>query len=475
MMASKNSGKQLHFLLFPWLALGHINPFVELSKGLAMNGHTVSFLSTPVNISRIKRSLTTQDWPGRIDLLEMPLPPTEGLTSGAECTADVPNEMAAQLKNAMDSMEKPFRSLLGQLSPDYVVHDFSQFWTQSVAAEIGVPAVFFIVFSPATCAHSFHPAKLRNPGITVEEVAAPPRGFPSSAISFSLYEARGELPAYREVPGQLSPAFRTARCLEGCLAVAVKSSFEDEDKYIRYFQDVNNVPVLSVGPLMPVLQPVARASKGSNLMEWLDKQREASVVFVSFGSETFLSREQVRELALGLEASGLMFLWSLRSSEAHPLGLLPEGFQTRTRDMGIITGEWVPQLQIVSHPAVGGYLCHAGWSSAMEALSFGLPLILVPIKFDQFLNARQIAAELKAGIEIEREDDGSFLKENVCETVRMVMMGEEGKHLRLKAAEARDILVGNNGRQQSYIDDFVQRIEQLRGKKNMEAAEKIRH
>jgi len=157
------------------------------------------------------------------------------------------------------------------------------------------------------------------------------------------------------------------------------------------------------------------------------------------------------------------------------LGILPEGFQTRTREMGIITGEWVPQVRIVSHPAVGGYLCHAGWSSAMEALSFGLPLILVPIKLDQSLNARQIAAELKAGIEIEREDDGSFLKENVCQTVRMVMVGEEGKHLRSKAAEARDILVGNNGRQQSYIDDFVQRIEQLRGKKNMETTEKIRH
>lgn len=463
-MAADNGKRQLHFLLFPWLAQGHINPFVELSKALAMNGHTVSFLSTPLNISRIKSSLTTQDWPGRIDLLEMPLPPTEGLTPGAECTADVPKEMAAPLKNAMDSMEKPFRSLLGQISPDYVVHDFSQYWTQSVAAEMGVASVFFIVFSPATCAHVFHPAKLQNRQITVEELAAPPRGFPSSAISFRLYEAQGALPSYRGVPGQLSPPSRLARCLEGCVAVAVKSSFEDEEKYIRYFQDVISVPVLSVGPLMPVAQPVASVSKGSYLLEWLDQQREASVVFVSFGSETFLSREEVRELALGLEASGLLFLWSLRSPEADPLGLLPEGFQTRTRDIGIITREWVPQVRIVSHPAVGGYLSHAGWSSAMEALSFGVPLILLPTKFDQFLNARQIAAELKAGIEIERGDDGSFLKENVSQTLRMVMAGEEGKHLRSKAAEVRDILVGNIGRQQTYIDHFVERIEQLRGK-----------
>jgi hypothetical protein len=258
-----------------------------------------------------------------------------------------------------------------------------------------------------------------------------------------------------------------ARCLEGCVAVAVKSSFPDEDKYIRYFQDAIGVPVLSVGPLMPVAQPVASGSEGSYLLEWLDRQRAASVVFMSFGSETFLSREQVHELALGLEASGLPFLWSLRSpryTEADPLGLLPEGFQTRTRDMGLVIGEWVPQVRIVSHPAVGGYLNHAGWSSAMEALSFGLPLILLPIKFDQCLNARQIAAELKAGIEIERGDGGSFLAENVCKTVRMVMVGDEGKILRSKAAEARDIIVANNARQQTYIDDFVQQLEQLREK-----------
>ena len=112
--------------------------------------------------------------------------------------------------------------------------------------------------------------------------------------------------------------------------------------------------------------------------------------------------------------------------------------------MGFVVGSWVPQVRIVSHPVVGGYLNHVGWSFAMEALTFGLPLVLLPIKFDQCLNARQIAAELKAGVEIERGDDGSFLSENVCKAVRMVMVGKEGKILRSKAAEVRDILEANN-------------------------------
>ncbi|GLJ32474.1 hypothetical protein SUGI_0653350 [Cryptomeria japonica] len=39
-------------------------------------------------------------------------------------------------------------------------------------------------------------------------------------------------------------------------------------------------------------------TSGDYLVEWLDKQRPSSVVFVSFGSESFLLAEQITELAL---------------------------------------------------------------------------------------------------------------------------------------------------------------------------------
>lgn len=465
--------KKLHFILFPWLAQGHINPFVELSKALAINGHTVSFLSTSVNISRIRPSLELHDCPGRIDLLELALPPTEGLTPGAESTADIPPDMALSLINAMDGMEKPFQSLLKQLSPDYIIHDFVQHWAPSAAVELRIPTVYFAIFAPLTRAYMWHPSKLRNLNITAEELATPPTGFPSSEISLRLYEARDlvALNTRRDIKS------RVGKCLDGCVAMAIKSCFKEEEKYINYLQEVIGVPVLSVGPLMPAVQPVTGSSNGSDLLDWLDRQKAASVVFVSFGSETFLSRKQALELALGLEASGFPFLWSLRAPKFldsgldDPRDLLPEGFEGRTRDRGRVARGWVPQVRILSHPSVGGFLSHGGWNSAMEALSFGLPLILLPIRFDHGLNARQIEMELKAGVEIERGDDGSFTRENTCTALEMLMAGEEGKSIRLKAAEARDILVASIGRQQSYIHDFIQRLEQLAvagyGKKSM--------
>lgn len=101
----------------------------------------------------------------------------------------------------------------------------------------------------------------------------------------------------------------------------------------------------------------------------------------------------------------------------------------------------------------------------MEALSCGLPLILLPLRLDHGLNARQITMELKAGIEIERGDDGSFSKGSICRAVKMIMEGEEGKNMRSKAVEAQDIVVGSTGRQQSYVYDFIQH---LAGAQNME-------
>ncbi|KAJ6823084.1 UDP-glycosyltransferase 91C1-like [Iris pallida] len=41
------SDSPLHIAVFPWLAAGHLIPFVELSMRIALLGHRISFLSTP--------------------------------------------------------------------------------------------------------------------------------------------------------------------------------------------------------------------------------------------------------------------------------------------------------------------------------------------------------------------------------------------------------------------------------------------
>ncbi|KAK5795642.1 hypothetical protein PVK06_036914 [Gossypium arboreum] len=46
--------KRIRVLMFPWLAHGHISPFLELAKKLANRNLYVYFCSTAVNLDSIK-------------------------------------------------------------------------------------------------------------------------------------------------------------------------------------------------------------------------------------------------------------------------------------------------------------------------------------------------------------------------------------------------------------------------------------
>jgi hypothetical protein len=102
----------LHLVVFPWLAFGHIIPYLELSEQLARRGHAVTFLSAPRNIARLRP--IPEDLSPRIRLLPLPLPNVHGLPDGAESTADVPPEEVELLKVAFDGLTVPFAGFLAE-------------------------------------------------------------------------------------------------------------------------------------------------------------------------------------------------------------------------------------------------------------------------------------------------------------------------------------------------------------------------
>ena len=50
--------------------------------------------------------------------------------------------------------------------------------------------------------------------------------------------------------------------------------------------------------------------------------------------------------------------------------------------------QWLPQQDLLGHPAVKLGLSHGGIHSMYEALWYSKPMVLVPIATDQFDNAR---------------------------------------------------------------------------------------
>uniref|UniRef100_A0A453M7C5 Uncharacterized protein n=2 Tax=Aegilops tauschii subsp. strangulata TaxID=200361 RepID=A0A453M7C5_AEGTS len=248
----------------------------------------------------------------------------------------------------------------------------------------------------------------------------------------------------------------------------IRSCVEWEPESFPLVQPLLGMPVVPLG-LLPPSPDGGRRAGGTNessehaTVRWLDAQSPGSVVYVALGSEVPLPLEQVHELALGLELAGTRFLWALRKPSGAAVlddgaDMLPPGFQERARGQGLVTTGWVPQMSILAHPAVGGFLTHCGQNSLIEGLLFGHPLVMLPIFGDQGPNARQMEAKM-AGLQVARdESDGSFDRHGIASAVRDVMVDGEARRRFVAGAAKMQEVVANSERQERYIDEFVQHL-----------------
>ncbi len=91
-------------------------------------------------------------------------------------------------------------------------------------------------------------------------------------------------------------------------------------------------------------------------------------------------------------------------------------------------------------------------------MEFGRALIMLPFLVDQGLVARFLE-EKQAGVEVPRnEQDGSFTRDSVAETLTLVMKDEEEKIYWDKAKEMSTIF-GDKDLQYQCIDKFVEFLE----------------
>lgn len=447
--ATENGSRKLHIVMFPWLAFGHIIPFFNLSKFLAQKGHRISFVSTPRNIARLPK--LPHDLLPSITFVEIPLPKHESLPDNAEATMDVRTDDIAHLKTAYDAMEAALTRFLESSAADAVVYDFSAHWVPPVATRLGMSRFFFCIFNAWFLAFFGRTEALIN-GLEdrtrPEDFLAPPEWVAfDTAVAYKLYEANWILGAAGNNASGVSDTYRAGKAIAGCDAMIIRHCNEFEPDWLPLLEELHRVKVIPLG-LMPPIVEDAKESWGS-VENWLNSQDKECVVYVALGSEVELSREQVSELAHGLELSGRPFLWALRKPDG-----LPDGFEERIEGRGVVWKNWAPQLKILGHGSVGAFLTHCGWSSIVEGLMFGRPLIMLPFLVDQGLNAR-VLVDKGVGVEVPRdEQDGSYTRYAVAESVRAVMEGQcRGK------AKVLSAVFGDRQLHDGYVHSFIQYLE----------------
>ncbi|KAI3820381.1 hypothetical protein L1987_07927 [Smallanthus sonchifolius] len=203
-------------------------------------------------------------------------------------------------------------------------------------------------------------------------------------------------------------------------------------------------PCYGIGPLHLLENKIVDktlASLKSNLWKedtecekWLDSKDPSSVVYVNFGSITVMTSQQLVEFGWGLAKSNYSFLWIIRPDLViGESAVLPPELLAEISGRGLLAS-WCPQIQVLNHPSIGGFLTHSGWNSTIESISSGVPMICWPFFGDQQPNCWLGCNKWGISMEI----DNNVKSDEVQKLVIELMKGEKGNLMRKKAAELKN-------------------------------------
>ncbi|KAF8044095.1 hypothetical protein BT93_A2160 [Corymbia citriodora subsp. variegata] len=338
---------------------------------------------------------------------------------------------------------------LTSISENHVVHgliiDFFCIAAVTVARELNVPCYYFFTsgagylnfFLYVPTLHDRFAKSFKDFDASVDVPGSPP--IPPSDVAKPMQDRYDE--AYK---GFLDSSLK----MQTSAGIIVNTFEKLEPRAIQAIMDGECLPT---GPTPPLycIGPLISSKGGDDgrspeSLTWLDSQPRGSVVFLCYGSLGVFPVAQLKEIATGLERSGQRFLWVIR----HPtkdknqkaatsmmpdpdLGsLLPEGFFERIKERGLLVRKWAPQVEVLSHPSVGGFVTHCGWNSVLEAVCAGVPMLAWPLYAEQRHNRVLLVQEMRITLPVDESEDGSVSLEEVEKRVRELMESEEGKMVR---------------------------------------------
>nr|XP_034579782.1 UDP-glycosyltransferase 73C1-like [Setaria viridis] len=403
-----------HFVLVPFVAQGHIIPLVDLARILAERGARATVVTTPLNVARLRGAAEHAARAGLpLELVELPFPPAgSGLPhdcQNADMIAD--NYQFLPFFLALRELAGPFDAYVRALAPrpSCIISDWCNPWTAGVATSLGIPRLFF---HGPSCFFSLCELMAANHGL-YERIATAgdedKHAVPGVPVPVTVTKAN--------VPGFLIHPFLEELRAEAMEAMCtadgvVVNTFSDlEGKFLACYEAELGKPVWALGPLcLSNRDAQATASRGTMaaaaaqkaITAWLDEQAPGSVVYVSFGSIARKLPKQLFEVGHGLEDSGEPFLWVVKEREAAAPEVREwlDALEARTEGRGLVVRGWAPQLAVLSHRAVGGFVTHCGWNSLLEAIAHGVPVVTWPHFSDQFFNEQLAVDVLGVGVPI---------------------------------------------------------------------------
>ena len=353
----------------------HLLPLLTLATAWRDAGERVVVATGPATAAiveqfgfeRVNLQLGKGSNPGIIRAEEQPRGEDDALRGFFDATQRgmVPTLAFQAEARLSDFMWEPVRigrevqAVVAAVRPDTIIVDHLAFSARLALTAGGIPHADVVVG---------HPSAL--------PVAGEVYGFPPAWPA--VFSPDGsELAALRELCERVSESFtrewNTALLELNPAATPTASAFEEHGDVLLY-----NYPAqLAVPPRDAVYlgSAVREEEPDSEVEAWLASSAEP-FIYVSFGSFLSVRSDVLARVAEALRSRGLRAAIALGSADRSALGALPPSWLVR---------EFLPQVRLLGGATAA--VTHGGNNSVTEAMTFGVPLHVLPFSTDQFAGA----------------------------------------------------------------------------------------
>ncbi|KAG6433174.1 hypothetical protein SASPL_104782 [Salvia splendens] len=425
-----------HAVAVPYPGRGHVNPMMNLCKLLAS-------LKPDLLITVV----LTEEWLGLIGAEEKPpgirfasIPNV--LPSERERAADMPSFVGA----TQTKMGEPFEQLMARLAEPihFIIADTFLFWAIEFGNRRNIPVASLWPMPASVFSLFYHLDLLERNGdhpFDVSERGEERIGYIEGIESIRLIDIPSI--AYMKDQRLINLVRRIFHNLTKAQYLLISSIYELESQVLEALNQEFSFPIYTFGPAIPYLNLEKVTALSTNksdddqlYFDWLNSQPPSSVLYVSLGSFLSVSAEQMDDIADGLRASGVSFLWVARG-EAKQL-------QQRCGEAAGRVVPWCDQLRVLCHPSIGGFWTHGGWNSTVECLFGGKPMICFPIILDQTTIRKHVVEDWKIGVDSKKDlAPGEILRSGkITEIVKKFMDADSSERREMvgRAREFREII-----------------------------------
>ncbi|KAJ9175815.1 hypothetical protein P3X46_014329 [Hevea brasiliensis] len=333
-----------HILIFPAQGQGHVNATLKLAELLSLDGFKITFINFPYVHERLVRNTDVEARFSKYHGFQFKTIPV--------CRPDDP-QWTERLRKLSVKSKPIFKRMVIESKPtvNYIIGDAVLGFVHDVAVEIGIPAIqmhcvsacsFWTFFSiPDVVAAHQLPIKGKE---DMDRLITKVPGM-------ETFLRCRDLPAgFRQVSDISDPnLFFITNEIRKSQALII-NTFEELEGPILSQIRTRYPKIYTIGPLHEHLKTKLRSigkqelySSSNSLWKvdgtcitWLDNQPSQSVLYVSFGSSTIMTRDQLMEFWYGLVNSKKKFLWVIRpesviNQDGDNLGEIPEELQEEKR------------------------------------------------------------------------------------------------------------------------------------------------